>query len=321
MGDGTEGADSSSLPRPISPESGIGRRSYNPKMTRATKGGAPPEFITPMAARPVSQLPEGPEWLYELKLDGYRALLLKNGAHVEIRSRNNKNLTGMYPMLAAQALQLKADTAVIDGEIVALDESGRPSFQALQHRSSHPHAQIVFFAFDLLHLDGRALLTESLTKRRKRLAGIVGGTGLVRRLEELTGSAPRVVQAVRSLGLEGVVAKRWDSAYQPGQRSADWAKLRLDLQQEFVVGGYRPAGSNSLDALLVGYYEGKKLRFAGKVRAGLIPTCGASSSRNSNRCTGTAARSAICRTRSSPGGAVALPPRKCTRCDGRSRPW
>lgn len=200
------------------------------------------------AARSVSQLPEGPEWLYELKLDGYRALLLKDGTDVEIRSRNNKNLTAMYPGLAAEAVKLKADSAVIDGEIVAMDPSGRPSFQALQHRSSHPQAQILFYAFDLLHFDGRTCLTDSLTKRRKRLSGIVGATGLVRRLDELTGSAQRVVQAVRSLGLEGVIAKRWDSTYQPGERSGDWVKLRLDLQQEFAVGGYRPAGPHSVDA-------------------------------------------------------------------------
>lgn len=235
------------------------------------KGGAPPEFITPMAARPVAQLPEGPEWLYELKLDGYRALLLKNGTHVEIRSRNNKDLTRMYPRLIEAALSLKAESAVIDGEIVALDTQGRPSFQALQHRSSHPQAQILFYAFDLLHLNGRTFLTDRLEKRRAKLSGIVGATGPVRRLDELTGSAERVVRAIRSLGLEGVIAKRWDSCYQSGERSGDWVKLRLDLQQEFVVGGYRPAGSNSLDALLVGYYEGKELRFAGKVRAGLVP--------------------------------------------------
>lgn len=224
-----------------------------------------------MAARAVAQLPEGPEWLYELKLDGYRALLVKNRADVEIRSRNNKELTGMYPMLVEAALRLKADSAVIDGEIVALDTQGRPSFQALQHRSSHPQSQILFYAFDLLHLNGRTFLTDRLERRRAKLSGLVGATGLVRRLDEITGSAERVVRAIRSLGLEGVIAKRWDSTYQPGERSGDWVKLRLDLQQEFVVGGYRPAGSDSLDSLLVGFYAGTELRFAGKVRAGLVP--------------------------------------------------
>jgi bifunctional non-homologous end joining protein LigD len=238
---------------------------------RQKAAGTLPEFVTPMAARPVAQLPEGPEWLYELKLDGYRALLLKNGTAVEIRSRNDKDLTRMYPQVAEAALRLEAESAVIDGEIVALDAQARPSFQALQHRSSHPQSQILFYAFDLLHLNGRTFLTDRLEKRRAKLSSIVGATGPLRRLEELTGSASRVVQAVRALGLEGVIAKRWDSCYQPGERSGDWVKLRLDLQQEFVVGGYRPAGSDSLDALLLGFYAGKELRFAGKMRAGLVP--------------------------------------------------
>lgn len=248
-----------------------GARDYNLGVKNSKKAATPPEFITPMAAQPVAQLPEGPEWLYELKLDGYRALLLKNGERIEIRSRNDKDLTRMYPALVVAALRLKANTAVIDGEIVALDPSGRPSFQSLQHRSSHPQAQILFYAFDLLHLNGRTFLTESLKKRRARLFEVVGPTGALRKLEELTGSAERVVQAVRSLGLEGVIAKRWESPYQPGERSGDWVKLRLDLQQELAVGGYRPMGVANLEALLVGYYEGKSLLFAGKVRAGLIP--------------------------------------------------
>ena len=115
-----------------------------------------------MAAQVVKKLPEGDEWTYELKFDGYRALIVKDEQQVELRSRKNKDLAGMYPGLAASGSRLDADQAVVDGEIVALDAQGSPSFQALQHRGSHPGHQVVFYAFDLLHLDGRDLAAEPL---------------------------------------------------------------------------------------------------------------------------------------------------------------
>ena len=223
-----------------------------------------------MAAQVVKQLPEGAEWLYELKFDGYRALLLKDGKRVELRSRNDKNLTRMYPDVAAAGLRLKADRVMLDGEIVAIDAQGRPSFQALQHRGSHRVHQIVFYAFDVLHLNGRDLLQEPLTRRKAQLPALLEGS-VIRLSQELSGTAAVVVQAVKDVGLEGVVAKRRDSLYVPGERSGDWQKLKLERQQEFVVGGYRPDGSLGIDALLVGYYEGKKLLFASKLRNGLIP--------------------------------------------------
>ena len=224
-----------------------------------------------MAVQPVAKLPEGDDWLYEIKLDGYRALLIKAGERVQIRSRNDKDLTRMYPHLALQAQQLKAQQVVLDGEIVALDAQGRPSFQSLQHRSSNPKHQIVFYAFDVLHVNGRDVTGKTLTTRRARLPAIVGESTTVRLSQELPGSAEKVIAAVRAAGLEGVIAKRKDSMYRPGERSSDWVKLKLERQQEFVIGGYRPDGANGVDALLVGYYEGESLRFAGKVRAGLIP--------------------------------------------------
>jgi bifunctional non-homologous end joining protein LigD len=114
-----------------------------------------PAFIEPMVAQLVKKLPEGNDWIYEVKFDGYRGLLIKNGQRVEIRSRKEKDLTKMYPSIADAALRVNAKQAVIDGEIVALDSQGRPTFQALQHRSTHRNHQIVFYAFDLLHLGGR----------------------------------------------------------------------------------------------------------------------------------------------------------------------
>ena len=223
-----------------------------------------------MAAKVVKRLPEGGVWVYELKFDGYRALIIRDRERVEIRSRKNKDLTRMYPRIAASALRLNAEQAVVDGEIVALDVQGRPSFQALQHRGSHPGHQIAYYAFDLLHLDGEDLTEQPLTKRREPLPEVLDGSGLLLS-KELPGTPATIVRAIRELGLEGVIAKRTLSLYVPGERSDDWQKLKLENQQEFVIGGYRPGANGVVDALLVGYYHESGLRFAGKVRAGFVP--------------------------------------------------
>lgn len=223
-----------------------------------------------MAARVVDELPEAAEWMYEVKFDGYRALLVKDGIRIRIRSRNDKDLTGAYPTVAAAGRRLRAIRAVVDGEIVAVDRAGRPSFQALQHRSSHPGHVIAFYAFDLLHLEGEDLTGAPLLERRARLPQVVGGSGILISAE-LPGTPRQVIEAVTSLGLEGVIAKRRASPYTPGARSGDWVKLKLDRRQEFVIAGYRP-GPHGIDALLVGYYDDDGgLRFAGKVRAGFRP--------------------------------------------------
>jgi bifunctional non-homologous end joining protein LigD len=222
-----------------------------------------------MMAKLTDKLPEGDQWIYEVKFDGYRALLLKDHNHVRLRSRNNKDLTSTYPTIEDAARKVKAETALVDGEIVALDASGKPSFQALQHRSAHRNYAIVFYAFDLLHVNGQDLTRLPLSERRKRLPSIVKGSGILLS-EPLPGTPQQVIEAVSRIGLEGVVAKRIDSRYQSGERSGAWIKLKLDKQQEFVIGGYRP-GPNGVDALLVGYHEGKQLRFGGKVRAGFTP--------------------------------------------------
>jgi bifunctional non-homologous end joining protein LigD len=222
-----------------------------------------------MAARLVDRLPEGDDWIYELKLDGYRALLIKHAERVQIRSRNDRDLTAAYPSLAAAAKMLRAKQAIVDGEIVAVDAGGRPSFQALQHRSSHPGHTIAFYAFDLLHLDGADLTKSPLEVRREKLPGVLRESGILHSIE-LPGTPQQVIEAVTGLGLEGIIAKRRSSRYTPGDRHNDWLKLKLDRQQEFVIGGYRP-GPHGVDALLVGCYEGRELRFAGKVRAGFTP--------------------------------------------------
>jgi bifunctional non-homologous end joining protein LigD len=234
---------------------------------RIVRRATSPAFIQPMTAKVVHALPEGRAWLYEVKLDGYRALLLKDGERVQIRSRNAKTL--FYPAVEAEAQKLKVGSVVLDGEIVAIDEKGFPSFQALQHRSAHAKHAIVYYAFDVLHVDGQDLTRLPLEERRRHLPDIVRGSEILIS-QELPGTATQVIAAVQRLGLEGVIAKRRDSSYEPGQASGAWVKLKLEKQQEFVIGGYRP-GTHGVDALLVGYYEGRPLKFASKVRAGFTP--------------------------------------------------
>lgn len=226
------------------------------------------EFIEPMAAELVNRLPEGKEWLYEAKFDGYRALAIKNGALVRIVSRKGNDLTRSYSGIETAVKALPADSAVLDGEIVAFDEQGKPSFQQLQHRTAKSTA-IRYFAFDLLNLNRRDLRGLPLHDRRKQLFALIRGSE-VEFSDELPGTADQVVQAVTAVGLEGVVAKRRDSRYEPGRRSGIWQKLKIRNRQEFVIGGYKPENKN-FQSIVVGYYENAKLRFAGRVRAGFSP--------------------------------------------------
>lgn len=221
-----------------------------------------------MLATSATHLTEGDGWSYEVKWDGYRALAAKSGANVRLISRNLKNVTKQYPGVAASVAKLEADSVLLDGEIVAIDRHGRPSFQDLHHSAS-PGTRIVYYAFDALHVDGRDIMKRPLDERRKVLQGVVAGSA-VHLSEPLPGRPKDIEKAIRGLGLEGVVAKRRDSVYTPGIRSRTWLKVRFSRRQEFVVGGYKP-GPDGFESLLVGYYDRKRLLHAGKVRAGLNP--------------------------------------------------
>jgi bifunctional non-homologous end joining protein LigD len=219
-----------------------------------------------MLASPATQLPTGSGWSYEVKFDGYRTLALKDGTRVKLLSRNLKDATRQYPSVAREVARLQAESVLLDGEVVAIDDQGRPSFQALHHQSAHT---LVYYAFDLLHLDGRDLTATPLDERRDLLARVLSGSRLLRS-EPLPGTPAQIEKAVRELHLEGVVAKRRNSRYEPGKRSRSWVKVKFNRRQEFVVGGFKP-NANGFESLLVGYYEAGKLMFASKVRAGLTP--------------------------------------------------
>src|SRR5579864_6555491 len=223
-----------------------------------------------MLLLPAPTLPEGANWAYELKLDGYRALAIKTDGKVHLRSRNNKDFNNRYPAVA-KALAALPDETVIDGEVVALDESGRPSFNILQNHGSSG-APIVYCVFDVLVLEGRDVMSEPLSVRRELLrTKVLPKLGEpIRHCPELNASLADVIASVRAAGLEGLVAKRLDSRYESGQRSGAWQKMRINQVQEFVIGGYT-VGGKTFDALIFEHYEGDRLVYVARTRNGFTP--------------------------------------------------
>lgn len=239
------------------------------------RGDAAPEklrasFIEPMLLQRSAKLPEDGAWLIELKLDGFRAIAFKTNGKVHLRSRNDKDFNSRYPAIV-KGLSNMPDETVLDGEIVALDESGRPSFNVLQNYGS-AHAPIFYYVFDLLVLAGRDVMTETLDKRRHLLETRVLPRLVepVRQSPELKGRMADLVRSVKTQGLEGLIAKRRNSAYEAGERSGAWKKMRINQGQEFVIGGYTIGGA-TFDALVFGYYDGKDLIYAARTRNGFTP--------------------------------------------------
>jgi bifunctional non-homologous end joining protein LigD len=254
---------SASLPKPSA--------ARGKKPETAPELHAVPKFVPPMKATAVEKLPSGDEWLYEVKWDGYRALALKSGSDVRLLSLKNKSLSADFPAVVDAVRGINADTAIIDGEVVAVNANGKPAFQVLQNRKSLGRDWlIVYYAFDLLQLADEDLKRLPLDERKAKLRKLIDGSE-VRYSAELSGEPDAIVASIQHAGLEGVVAKRRASIYQARTRSVDWLKLRLGHSQEFVIGGYNPDG-DTFQSLLVGYDDGAKLIFAGKVRQGFDQT-------------------------------------------------
>jgi DNA ligase D-like protein (predicted ligase) len=228
-----------------------------------------PAFIEPMQCKSVTALPVGENWTFEIKFDGYRCIVVKRGREVTLFSRHEKVLNRRFPGVVDALSSLDGDF-VLDGELVALDSEGRPSFQMLQN-SLYESLPIHFYAFDLLNRNGELLVNFPFTRRREALESLITGTPDPVRLSPLL-RAPsgQVLKAVRKLGLEGVVGKRIDSIYESGKRSGVWIKHRTNREQECVIGGYIP-GAHGFDALLVGVYENKEFIFVAKVKDGFVP--------------------------------------------------
>jgi len=255
-------------------EHGVRKNETVDQATRLLKGlpSAKPQFIEPMKARLVDEPPKHGDWLYELKFDGIRAMATKNDRKVSLVSRNGNKLDGRFPEIVEAVKNLPVREYVIDGEVVALDEDGRSSFQLLQGLEMEGRkAPLRFYVFDLLQLDGKSLLGLPLEQRKRVLAKICGNVGdPIRYSGEISGDVKSLLAEVKRRGLEGLIGKQRNSVYEPGRRSGAWIKLKCVNEQEFVIGGYTPpAGSRKyFGAILVGYYEIGKLRFAGKVGSG-----------------------------------------------------
>jgi bifunctional non-homologous end joining protein LigD len=230
-------------------------------------------FIEPMKARLVENPPATGDWIYELKFDGIRLIVVKTGEKVSLLSRNENELGGRFPEIVEAVKNLPASECVIDGEVVAVDEEGRSSFQLLQAREMEGRKSPVYlYAFDLLQLDGKSLISFPLEARKSVLNQLCAGAGdPIRYSSNIGGDAKALLDEVKRRGLEGIIGKQRNSTYEPGRRSGTWIKLKCVNEQEFVIGGYTPPeGSRKhFGAILVGYHnKDKKLVFAGKVGTG-----------------------------------------------------
>ena len=245
-----------------------------------------PEKIEPMMAKLGTTVPSPDSaWGFEFKWDGIRALAYVEGGTVRLMSRSGENITPRYPEIHAMGRAIGSREVILDGEIVALDETGRPSFEEIQQRmglTSESEVRrkmkvvpVTYMVFDLLWKDGHSLLTEKYIERRHSLAQLKlsGDSWQTPPFEEGGGQA--MVEASAKAGLEGVMAKKLDSQYEPGRRSAAWVKVKNRNRQELVIGGWLEGEGKRRGypgALLVGYYDNGKLVYAGKVGTGFTDT-------------------------------------------------
>jgi bifunctional non-homologous end joining protein LigD len=252
------------------------------RMDPPARPGDPfPEPFVPMLAR-LSELPADEEgWGAEVKWDGVRAVAYCRPGRLELRTRNLNEVTGQYPEVRRLSRQLGSHEAVLDGELVAFDREGRPSFERLQQRihqtsesvvrrrmKTHP---VTYVVFDLLYLDGDDLMEEPYRRRRELLEQLELSGPSWQTPGYSTGHAAELLAASREQGLEGLVLKRLDSRYTPGKRPGSWLKVKNVTRQELVIGGWLPGEGrrrNRIGALLVGYYEDDGLRYGGKVGTG-----------------------------------------------------
>ena len=242
-----------------------------------------PADVSPMLAVGSDLPADDGKWAYEYKWDGVRALVYWDGRSLRLRSRNNLDMTVQYPELQALGPALGADRpCILDGEVVALDDMDRPSFPRLQKRMKVAHAPsalalsrdnpVWLMLFDVLWVDGKSVMTQPLTERREILEELTveGPSWQVSPMYRGNGAA--MLEAARGTELEGIVAKRIDSVYEPGIRSSNWRKVKIVLRQEFVIGGWtveKGAEGTAVGALQVGYHDcDGRLRFAGAVGSG-----------------------------------------------------
>jgi bifunctional non-homologous end joining protein LigD len=248
-----------------------------------TVEGPLPGFISPMLATLASESFTDPDWLFEIKWDGYRIEAIVDKGTVRTYTRRGLDGDTYFRGLLAPPTWIAAEQAIVDGEVVALDEDGAPDFSLLQEAVSGlrsggrgngskgtPRPRLVYQAFDLLYLDGRSLLRVPLEGRKRLLRSVLREDSRVRYASHIDGEGVAFYRAASERGLEGILAKLRRSRYEPGSRSPAWLKIKIRPEQELVVGGYTAGEGNAKDlgAVAVGVYEGDRLRFAGKVGSG-----------------------------------------------------
>lgn len=228
-----------------------------------------PKSVSPMLATLVDAPFDDPEWEYEVKWDGYRALAFRNGKKAALKSRNDKSFADkFYPVF--EAVSSWDINAVVDGEIVAVTDGGISNFNRLQNWRSEADGELLYYVFDLLWYEGRDLMPLPLVERKAILQDLIPPDGIIRSGYSVNADGKAFFEAAGKLGLEGIIAKRSDSPYHPGDRTRDWLKIKLQKRQEVVIGGFtRNAGtSKPFSSLLLGVFDGKDFHYAGKVGTG-----------------------------------------------------
>lgn len=225
-----------------------------------------PSAIHPMLATSIDEPFDGADWVFEIKWDGYRAIAFIEDGKVRLVSRNQNELTPRYPELKDLAKFIKAKTAILDGEVVALDEQGRASFDLMQQRTgfhpggrrgvTHADVPILYYAFDLLYLDGYDLRKIPLEERKKKLAALIIAGDALRYSDHYENQGKALFEIAREKGLEGILAKKRDSIYQE-RRSTEWLKIKIRHRIECVIGGYtEPEGSRAhFGSIVLGLYD------------------------------------------------------------------
>jgi bifunctional non-homologous end joining protein LigD len=242
----------------------------------ARKAGMP-ESITPMMAMSVTKAPEGSRWMYEIKWDGIRAICFIENGHVRMISRNGNSYDRQFPELSVMPNFVQAGTAIIDGEIAVLDSKGRATFAAIQPRihQTDPNSiahlarrtPAVFFGFDLLYLDGYDLRGARLRDRKAALEAVLQPSDRIRISQHFTTSGEQMLEAARQAGIEGIMAKEWDSKYED-RRSRCWLKVKIHGQQDFVICGYTHGERSTFGSLVLGVHDAGRLTWVGNVGTG-----------------------------------------------------
>jgi bifunctional non-homologous end joining protein LigD len=240
------------------------------KRTSARPAAPLPEFVPPQLATLASAPPEGEGWLHEIKYDGYRAIAALAGDRCRLYTRSGQDWTGKFASVAAPLRALKIGSALLDGEIVALDEKGRSSFQRLQNALKEGRIPLTYYVFDILELDGRDLRDAPLVRRKEILKDLLkGAPDAIRYSADVAGNGDKVLARACRLGLEGIVSKQADKPY-VSRRAPSWLKIKCLGNEEFVIGGYRVSDKKgrAFASLLLGEFEGGKLHYRGRVGTG-----------------------------------------------------